>query len=60
MLAGFHVGSAELEIGEIDLMFEFGLAHEKVTGLDVSVQQLVSVEVFDSFEDLDANHKDCF
>jgi ferredoxin-like protein FixX len=54
------IGNAEFKIGEVDPVFEIAAADDEVAGLDVSVDDLVPVQVFDAIDEFQSDHQDCF
>lgn len=60
MFAVFDVKGAKFEVRQIDLMLHFALAHQKVTGLDISVEDVTLVQIFDALEYLQSDHQNGF
>jgi hypothetical protein len=55
---GVSVLFSETEINDIDLIASFPNAHEEIVGLDISVDKVSRVNVFDSRDELVGEEKD--
>jgi hypothetical protein len=58
MSLGVSVLLGETEINDIDLIASFPNAHEEIVGLDISVDKVSRVNVFDSRDELVGEEKD--